>query len=62
MKFYNHPYIVELSEEAIQALDKHRIAQLDGKLRDLAMQHIRIEKEIIKLSKEREALRKLVQE
>lgn len=51
---------VTLSPEAIRALDLHRLAELDEQLRNLAMQHIQIERQMRKLLTERAALRTLV--
>ncbi len=51
---------VTLSRKAILALDMHRLAELDERIRKMALEHMKLERELLKAVKEREALRMLV--
>lgn len=51
---------VTLNPVAIRVLDLHRIAEIDQRIAAKALQHMKIERELIQLAKEREALRVLV--
>lgn len=49
-----------LSQDAVKALDLHRLAQVDSQLRELALQHMKTERLMKEKLAERSALRALI--